>query len=396
MKVTLVHNYYKQPGGEDRVVEAEADLLRAAGCEVEFYVVRSQDVGEGGLEVARRVLWSRQDYKGVQAAIDRFSPDIVHVHNIFPLISVAAVKAAKARAMPLVQTLHNYRPFCLNGVLYRDGRVCTDCLQGPPLSGIVHSCYRGSRVQSVAAALAGRSQVASGWLDDVDVFITSSEFARQINIRSGVPAEKIVVKPNPSFVEVAASIQNSIPSPPTFLFVGRLDERKGVRTIVEAAKAMPYTVRLVGDGDLRAALEQTVKEHGLSNVTFLGWRSKQQVAYEMASATALIVASEFYESFGNVIVEAYAQSLPVLSSDIGAQATLVRHGMTGLHFKTGNAEDLASKMRLIASNDDLLRTLRRQAAEEYQTLYTQQRNVEQLLGIYRRAIKHNEERQGKR
>lgn len=391
MKILVVHNFYRQPGGEDRVVESEADLLRSVGHDVKIYSVNSADYRSSKLRLAGRIIWSQSDFINIGKEITVFEPDIVHVHNIFPLISVSAIISASRMGIPLIQTLHNYRPFCINGTLYRNGHICTDCLIGSSLSGIVHACYHDSLIESVGAVLSGKIQRAIGWEKKVDLFISSSEFSKEINIQSGIPKDKIIVKPNPSFVESDYKPREA-PAKPCFLFIGRLDKRKGILTIMEAAKQVEYDIRILGDGDLMSDMENTIREYNMKNVHLLGWSSKEIVASEMREATATIVSSEFFESFGNVIVESFANGTPVITSNVGAQCRLVDDGYTGLHFEMADATDLARKMRMMASEESAWVDMSKNARNEYNERFSQQGNVDQLVKIYSQAIEIRKQR----
>src|SRR5438132_7136589 len=199
MKILIVHNFYKQSGGEDQCVAAEVALLQAHGHEVIPYNVHYDAIDTlGRLEVASRTIWSRAAYHEIRELIRAHRPQIAHFHNTFPLISPAAYYAARAEGVGVVQTLHNFRLLCPNALFFRNGRVCEQCLgRSIPWPGIVHKCYRGSRVASAAAAtMAAVHRMLSTWREAVDVYIALTQFSRQKFIAGGLPPQKLVVKPN--------------------------------------------------------------------------------------------------------------------------------------------------------------------------------------------------------
>ena len=192
MKILVVHNYYKQPGGEDQCVAAEVALLKAHGHEVIPYSVRNDSIDTlGRLTVASRTIWSRSAYREVRQLIRTHRPQIAHFNNTFPLISPAAYYAARAEGVRVVQTLHNFRLLCPNALFFRNGRVCEDCLgRSFPWPGIAHKCYRGSRMASAAAAaMVAVHRVLGTWREAVDVYVALTEFSRQKFIAGGLPPQ---------------------------------------------------------------------------------------------------------------------------------------------------------------------------------------------------------------
>src|SRR5215212_4268687 len=251
MKILLAHNEYQQPGGEDQIFRSEAALLEAHGHQVLRYAAHNDRVaGMNPVALAGSTVWNRASYRELQSMIRRERPQVAHFHNTLPLISPAGYYAAKAEGVPVVQTLHNYRLLCPNALFFRDGHVCEDC-QGKlvPWPGVLHACYRESRPASAAmAAMLTTHRALQTWTEQVDVYIATTEFAREKFVQGGLPAEQLVVKPN--FLHPA-------PSPGQVrgdfaLFVGRLSPEKGVGTLLETWKRSRVRVplKIVGDGPL--------------------------------------------------------------------------------------------------------------------------------------------------
>lgn len=200
MRILQLHNLYKIPGGEDVVVQAEKTLLENYGHEVVLLQADNHNITSffSQTMTALNTVYSFSAKKRVQAEIAKFQPDIVHVHNFFPLWSPAVYDACQEARVPVLQTLHNYRLFCPGAFFYRDGKVCEDCLgKFFPWPGVVHRCYRGSRVGSAVLATMQAVHRARGtWKERVNLYIALTEFARHKFIEAGLPADKIVVKPN--------------------------------------------------------------------------------------------------------------------------------------------------------------------------------------------------------
>jgi glycosyltransferase involved in cell wall biosynthesis len=326
MKVLVAHNRYRSdvPSGENVVVDAEVAALREAGIDVTALLPSSDDVSlrspRGLLDAALGPVRAPRGVPAFARTLDRVRPDVVHVHNVYPLLSPWVVRTAHARGIPVVQTVHNFRHDCVAGSYFRDGRVCTDC-SGHAFAtpAVAHGCYRGSRVQSVPMAV-GRSVHRSTWTE-VDHYLALTEFHADFLRGLGVPAERITVRPT------SAPDPGPVPPPTTtdVLFVGRLDEAKGVRVLLDAWRsrrpAGSGMLDVVGDGPLRAevesaaALDPTIVVHGLI--------AKEKVAARMSASGVVVIPSTWYEGLPRVLVEAAAHGRAAAVSDLGGLATAV-------------------------------------------------------------------------
>lgn len=381
MNVALAHNYYQLPGGEDEVFANESTLLEANGHRVLRYTVRNDQVKEmNTLALAKATVWNRAAYEELRNLLRKWRPKVIHFHNTFPLISPAAYRAARAEGVPVVQTLHNYRLLCPSALFFRDGRACEDCLgKAVPWPGVVHACYRGSRLATgVTAGMLSFHRAIGTWREDVDAYIALTEFARRKFIEGGIPGEKILVKPN--FIH---------PDPGQgegqggyALFVGRLSVEKGIDTLLEAWEYLEGKVplKILGDGPLAERVSEATRK--LEGVEWLGRQPKERVLTLMKEARVLIFPSTWYEGFPMVIAEAYAVGLPVIAGDLGGMSSLIEHDRTGLRFRTGDAKDLVAQMRWLLAHPTRLAAMRREARAEFETKYTAERNYEMLMKIY--------------
>lgn len=375
LRVLVVHNSYQQRGGEDSVVESEIALLRARGNDVMEYR-RSNDECKaiGHFDLAVQAFWSRRSIIELAQLFVKARPDVVHVHNTFPLISPSLYWAAADARVPVVQTLHNFRLMCLNGLFLRNNQVCEDCLGHLPWRGVMHKCYRGETTASgVLASTLTLHRGLRTYRTKVSRYIALNDFCRRKFIEGGLPAERIVIKPN--FVDSPALDTSSIRQ--GLLFVGRLSAEKGVQTLAKAAALLPHAdLRVAGEGP-----ETTVLD-GLGNVTRLGSLPSAAVRQEMNRAIALVVPSICYETFGLVIVEAFASGTPVLASRIGVLTDLVREGETGLCFEPGDPKDLADKMSWALAHPEQMAQMGRNARAQYEAEFSADENYRLLMKIY--------------
>ena len=381
MRILSVHNRYQIRGGEDESRQSEENLLREMGHQVEVYEEHNDRISTmNPLHVASKTIWSQESHKITKRRLQQKTHDIIHVQNFFPLISPSVYYAAKEQGVPVVQTLRNYRLLCPNALFFRDGQVCEDCLgKFVPLPGVMHGCYRESRVASTAvASMITVHRTLRTWSDMVDVYIALTEFARQKFIEGGLPADKIVVKPN--FVNPNPGIGSG--SGGYALFVGRLSVEKGLDTLLAAWEQLKgqMPLKIVGDGPLAPQVESAVKR--LPCVEWLGRRPMSEVHQLMGEASFLIFPSKWYETFGRVAVEAFAKGTPVIAANIGAIAELVDDGRTGLKFQPGNSVDLANKVEWALEHPQELAQMRIWARSEFEAKYTAKKNYSRLMEIY--------------
>jgi glycosyltransferase involved in cell wall biosynthesis len=385
MKVALIHNYYQQPGGEDVVFHAESDLLASRGHTVVRYTVDNRSIeGMGRLALATAAVWNRASYRQLRELFRTERPDVAHFHNTFPLVSPAGYYAARAEGVGVVQTLHNFRLVCPNGLLFRDGHVCEDCLgKFFPWPGIVHACYHKSRpATAVMAGMLTLHKPVSTWNRIVGVYIALSEFSRQKFIAGGLPPGKIVVKPN--FLRSDPGIGLHLGG--YALFVGRLSPEKGVETIIDAWKMIkdPVPLKIVGGGPLEDQLR--VRTAGGTRMELLGTQPASCVRELMQDAWVLIVPSYWYEGgLPLVVLEAFAAGLPVVASDSGNLSALIDHERTGLLFRPGDPADLGQKLAWAASHPEAMVAIRQRARRCYEERYTASANYGLLMDIYAAA-----------
>jgi glycosyltransferase involved in cell wall biosynthesis len=383
MKILSVHNSYQKPGGEDQVFAQEAELLRSRGHQVLLFQASNDDVnGANPLVLLGNTIWNRQKYQQLRELLRRERPDVMHVHNTFPVISPAAYYAANAEGVPVVQTLHNYRMLCPAATFFRDGHVCEDCLSHSiPLPGVMHSCYRGNRMASAAAAaMLATHNYKQTWSKAVSGYIALTDFARDKFVEGGFPADRIFVKPN--YLQSDPGMGEG--SGHYALFVGRLTPEKGISTLLDAWRQVGtgLPLQIAGDGPMAGEVDKAAAE--MDSVTWLKWLPRAEILDRMKNASMLILPSTWYEGFPMIIAEAFAVGLPVIASNLGSMASVVRHQRTGLHFQPGDAKDLAEKVRWFLAHPEFASRMRTEARREYETRYTAETNYGQMMEIYQR------------
>jgi glycosyltransferase involved in cell wall biosynthesis len=384
MRCLVVHNFYQQRGGEDVVFEAETAMLRRNGHAVDCFTLSNDAIDEKSkLATLALTLWNDQAYRAFQARIAEFQPQIIHFHNLFPLMSPSVLFAARDSGAGLVMTLHNYRFICPSANLYRNDAICSDCApRAIKWPAILHKCYRGSRAAS--AAVCGLSALLrlTGALNEVNRFIALSQSAKEQFIAAGFPSERLTVKPH--FVPPPPLAPIPRPREAFALFVGRMVPEKGVKTLLEAWRrpdGPQVPLMLVGEGPLAP-----VRDLADGRIIWLGRRDTAEVHALMRRASLLVFPSEWYEPFGLTIIEAFASGLPVLAARIGAAAELVEPGVTGSFFEPGSASDLARVAARLLSAPETTAAMGWQALAKYRTEFTPERNLEMLEEIYQAAI----------
>jgi glycosyltransferase involved in cell wall biosynthesis len=381
LRVLIAHNAYQERGGEDSVVASEHALLTERGHAVELYTRHNDDVaGMSRLALAKSALWSGRTVADLEARVATFRPDVIHVHNTVPLISPAIYWVAKRLGVPVVQTLHNFRLLCPQAMFVREGKVCEDCLGRLPWAGIRHACYRGSRAQT--AVVAGTT-LLHNWMGTyahkVDRFIALNEFCRAKFIQGGLPADKVVVKPN--FVRVDG--QPTYDGREGVLYLGRLTPEKGLPTLLAAAqqsKSLRQQLRVVGAGPMADEVA-----HALGDA-HLGPCAPHEVWGHLQRALCMVVPSVWYEGFPRTIVEAYGAGVPVIASRLGSLAEVVEDGRTGLLFEPGNPQDLADKLSWALSHPERMQEMGRAARALYEHAYAPDVGYEALIQVYRSAM----------
>ncbi|MFI1715886.1 glycosyltransferase involved in cell wall biosynthesis [Streptomyces sp. PanSC19] len=392
MHVLVVHNRYSsaQPSGENRVVDEEVALLRAAGHRVDLFERRSDDIAGrsllGKAAVPLLVPWNPAVRTELAARLRADRPDVVHVHNVFPLLSPAVLAACADAGVPVVATLHNYTQVCPPGTLHRDGRPCTECVgSATALPAVRHGCYRDSRLATVPLAVS-LSVNRRRWWSGVERFFCISAAQRDLLVQSGMPAERLAVKHN--FVPDPGACRTGTGE--HLLFLGRLAEPKGVRLLMAAWDELAadggagVPLVLAGAGPLER--EVAAWADGRDDVRYVGLYDPEECRRAVERSVAVVAPSLARETFGLVVAEAMAAGVPAVAAGHGAFVELVDEGVTGLLHRPGEASSLADRLRRITAAPARNREMGLAARRRYEQRFSPAVGLERLLEEYRTAI----------
>ncbi|MGA7161623.1 MAG: glycosyltransferase family 4 protein [Bacteroidota bacterium] len=395
MKILLVHNFYGStaPSGENTAYLAEASLLRNRGHSVIEFNRHSDELLRenffGRLKGAASAVWNPFSLRALKVTIEETKPDIVHVHNTFPLLSPSVLYASRRQNIPTVMTLHNYRIGCSAGTAVRKDQPCTLCLDKKSvMPALRFGCYRDSRIATVpVSAMIAFHNARKTWRRNVDAFITLSDFQRDTMIKFGIPAESLFVKPH--FLEHPPQPVPWNERDQKAIFVGRLYAAKGIHILLEAWKRMGKgapPLEVVGDGPMRAQLVRSIEESGMQeSVSFVGNVSHQETMDRISKAKLLIVPSLCFEGFPMVVLEAFALGVPVAASNIGSLPSLISENRSGKLFTPGDAGEILSCVKGLLGDDAKLRLLGEAVRNEFADKYTAEKNYGMLTGIYEAA-----------
>jgi glycosyltransferase involved in cell wall biosynthesis len=392
-KVVVAHNRYASaaPSGENLVVDAEMAQLRAAGLTIIPFVRSSDEIS--GLQLAQRALlplspiYNGSSRRALDEVLRAEKPDLLHLHNPYPLLSPWVIRTAHRRGIPVLQTVHNYRQVCASGLYFRDGHVCHDC-RGKTfgLPAIRHACYRGSRAQS--AIMATTLAVHRGTWRSVDRFIALTSAIADHLRDYGIPADRISIRPN--------AIPDPGPPPPGpghgFLFATRMSAEKGLGLLLDAWRSRGDTelgtLRLAGDGPLRSLAVAAAAER--ADVTYLGPLDRAATLAEIAAAACVVVPSTSHDVLPTIVLEALAAGRPVLGTNLGGIPYLVgAGGAAGAEGAAGwivepRADAFAAGLELAyAGAAGRMSAARRR----YEECFAPPVLIQQLIDIYARATR---------
>lgn len=395
MNILQVHNRYKITGGEWTVLNQEYDLLKKKHTINQLIVDNTEELDTlfNKLKLIFTTHYNRKSREMVREKIRKSGAEIMHVHNFFPLLSPSIFEASGEEGVPSVMTLHNYRLIYPNGYLMHDGKLDERTIQGSAYSCVLEGVYRNSMLQTaVVAHMIEYHRKRDTWAKKVDCLICLTEFAKAKFVEAGIPAEKMRVKPN--FVDDAFRGKNLSEmidqKDDYYLFIGRISEEKGIRTLVNAwntwKSATSPQLFILGEGPLKKELQKKSQDN--TKISWLGFVERSRVLETLSKAKALIFPSEWYEGMPMTIIEAYSAATPVISTNIGSQGEIVHHKRTGLHFEPGKEQSLVEALEQFESMKNEHKDMSLAARREYEEKYTPEVNREKLLSLYRELIKN--------
>jgi len=392
MRILICHNEYRIRAGEARVVAEEKRLLELRGHDVRLFLADNTEVYPQSISkkvaLAVSAIYSKRSRSRLAETLQTWRPDVAHVHNTWFQLSPSIYLELYQQRVPTVQTQHNYRWFCAAATFQRNGHVCLDCLDKPGgrLHSIIHRCYHNSRLMSgvLSATQFYAHTLRNIYRRYIDRIIVHTEFIRQLYLDQGFKTEQLRIKPNfmPPLDNIPANSTNK-----GFVFLGRLDPIKGVRTLLTAATLTRVPITIIGSGPLYTEVAAAAER--LPNLTFLGPQSHDECLSALRTACAMLIPSEWYESFPMTFVEAMAAGKPVIASALGSLQSLVQDSQAGLLIQPGNASQLAAALERLATDNELAAKLSLHARQYYEAYLTPEQNYVQLMSIYHEAIQQH-------
>lgn len=380
--ILIVHNYYQIPGGEDTVVANEKKMLEEHGHKVILYSRNNAELKQMSkfqkLFLPITTVFNPRTYKEIKKLIKSENIEIVHVHNTLNLISPAVYYAARAMKVPVVQTVHNFRLLCPGATFYRDGHICEDCVEHGLKCALKHSCYRGSKIQTLACVISTWFHRMTGIYGKIN-YICLTEFnkSKLLELKQIKP-EKVFVKPNFVVNESSFFLEESREN--QFVFAGRLDKLKGIDILFETWKRMgdnaPKLV-VCGTGPMEEWCKEFVRQNQV-NIELRGFVPNIEAQKLIANSKALVLPTQWYEGFPMSIVEAYSVGTPVICSDIGNAGSVVIEGITGTKFESSSVDKMKQAVQRLQTYPEIYKT----TFKTYCDNYTQQQNYQQLRNIY--------------
>ena len=389
MRVLFIHNKYQYKGGEDTVFEAEVAMLKKYGNDVSTLLFNNVSI-TGALNKIKygiNSFYSSVSAKSLERMILDFSPDIIHVHNFFPIASPSIFFVANKYNIPIVITLHNYRLLCPNAMFFLEGNVCERCINKLfPVKGVINGCYRNSKLETFSlASMILLHRMIGTWHNRIDRFIVLTNFAKNKFIKSSMslPENKIRVKPN--FV-----VDNGLnyDKDDYFLFVGRLSEEKGIDILLDAFEGTKYNLQIIGTGPKEKDVQVSSLRN--KNTIYLGYQTIDVIKEKLKKAKALIFTSILYEGMPMTILEAFSTGTPVIGGNIGGPAEMVKDNYNGLLYEAGNVIDLKNKVDWLYKHPKEAMEMSKNARKEFESFYTEENNYKQLMQIYSDAINEKE------
>jgi glycosyltransferase involved in cell wall biosynthesis len=419
LKIALVHNAYGRPSGEEVVIENLVRNLESHGHAVSRFERCSAEID--GMRCGQM----RAFFSGIYSAASRHAfgqfikdhaPDVLHVHNVFPLISPSVLLEARRRDIPVVMTLHNFRLICPNGLLMRNGKVCHDCLGGREHWCLLRNCEHDP-AKSLGYALRTAIARRRRWfLDNVSHFLCLTRFQRDLHVSQGFPRERCSVIPNAvptEFLQVAVNYgappltrpighPSDKPSEPFssssskwdyksededeqtgFVgYVGRLSPEKDMLTLLQVARRLPQVPFKIA-GSLARMPE--LPRQAPANVEFLGQLERGALQTFYSGMRLFVFTTRCYEGLPTTLLEAMALRLPVVCTKIGGLPELVEDGETGFLTAPGNPVELASRISLLWEDQELATRMGQAGRAKVMSEYHPDAIYARHLEVYHRA-----------
>jgi glycosyltransferase involved in cell wall biosynthesis len=407
LKILVCNKFYFRHGGQESYLLSLAEMQEKHGHQVfpfsmkhernvateyqDFFVSNVETENLKGaslktkLKTAARIVYSTEARKKISDLVRKIQPDVAHIHGIYHQISPSVLPVLKKNGIPTVMTVHDYKLACPNYRFYSNNRVCEKCRRTKYYQAVLNKCVKGSYAASLVCALeAYLHRLLKIYETNIDVFICPSKWLRQKMIEYGLPARKLLHVPN--FVN-PDDYAASWPGGNYIIYFGRIAPEKGLRTLIDAMKGIESTrLTIVGEGQVKSALEDYCRKERVSNCDFLGYRGGEELLNLVGNSQFAVLPSEWYENSPMSVLEAFACGKPVVGANIGGIPELIDDGVTGLIFEPGNAEELSQKLRVLLKAPSLIDGMGKNARRKVQEEYSAEKHYESIMGIYARLM----------
>ena len=381
MNILIIHNFYAGYGGENNIVKEQYKLLKNMNHNVFMFKRHNDQIKNKNIVYVFKNLFFKKLNQEIKKIIKEFKPDIAHVHNVFPLISSQIYNILWQYKIPIIQTVHNYRFACPNGIMFKNGKICDKCLSSNNFFECVYNkCYNNSIFYSIWYAYSIMIGYKKHHFEKIDKFIVFNDFLKNILIKKGFADKKIHVIPNfISSSEYAPKYEKEN----YIVYVGRFSEEKGIFTLLKSIKKIKnVNLKMLGDGGIKEKILEYINENNINNVELCGFIDGDKKDYIITKAKALIVPSECYETFGLVAIEAFSLGTLAIASNIGGLKYIIDDGYNGLKFSLTNYNDLTEKIKFIINNENEMLQMSKNAYKTYIDKYTSCDHYKKLIELY--------------
>ncbi|PTX44480.1 glycosyltransferase involved in cell wall biosynthesis [Christiangramia gaetbulicola] len=391
MKILIVHNHYGDfaVGGEAMVFRAEVELLEKNGVKVKTYERSNSEIDDFNyykkLKLFKNIHWSEKSKKEIGFIMDEFKPDILHVHNYKFVLTPSIFQAAKDRGIKTVLTLHNYRLMVPCGnFMDRKGRACEKCVTKSPVNVILHRCSQGSILKSsLQYRLYTKTKDELNQLIDlVDNYIVLSKFAKNKLSQTGVPINKIRVKPN--FIDNSAIERYEEIKKERAVFIGRLSFEKGILQLIKMWTNIDYPLYIIGAGPLGVRAKSLASSN--PNIIFMGEMDNLKVKKFLRESSFMVFPSTLYEGMPITILEAMSQGVPVLASNLGPRNELIENGVNGIIYNINNLQSFLDGAESLITDRSYRKRLGGNSLREFNKKYTEEVNFKLIEKLYSRLL----------
>ena len=403
MKVLLVNKFHWMKGGSETYYFELGKLLEEHGHEVAYfsmenekniktgnkeYFVKASDMNSKDVTKALSVIYSKENKKVMEKALDEFKPDIVHVNNFQRQLTASVIDAAKERNIPVVFTAHDVQAICPAILMMDPSRnICEECMGGKYINCIKKKCIKNSMLKSVLGAIEGSYyRNTKVYTEKIDFVLPPSEFYMNKLIKDGIPKDKITYMHN--FIDVDA-FDVKTEDNGYALYFGRLSREKGIINLINAfAKLEKGTLYIAGDGPEKAEVEEVIKENKLEKrVKLLGFLNKEEMKETVRKCKFVVVPSIWYENCPYSVIETLCTGKPVIGANIGGIPELVKDNENGFIYEYDDINKLAEKMKILFEDDKLVKKFSKQAKEIAKEQYSKENYYKKIMKIYNKVSK---------